>query len=63
MAEQDKDLFSKMGIEITADKIDIDITQTKDFLNTLQQTFETTAENIQRNPNQNFENNPELGGV
>jgi hypothetical protein len=49
MAEQDKDLFSNMGIEITEEKIDINITQTKDFLNTLQQTFETTAENIQKN--------------
>lgn len=48
MAEQDKDLFANMGIEITDDKINIDIAQTKDFLNTLQQTFETTAENIQK---------------
>ena len=49
MEEQDKDLFSNMGIEITKDKIDIDITQTKEFFNTLQQTFETTTENIQKN--------------
>ena len=48
MTEQDKDIFSNMGIEITENKIDIDITQTKDFLSTLQQTFETTAQNIQK---------------
>ncbi len=48
MAEQDKDIFSNMGIEIADDKIDINLTQTKDFLNTLQQTLETTAENIQK---------------
>ena len=48
MAEQDKDLFSNMGIEMSDDKINIDITQTKDFFNTLQQTLETTAQNIQK---------------
>lgn len=48
MAEQDKDLFSNLGIEMSNDKINIDINQTKDFFSTLQQTFETTAQNIQK---------------
>jgi len=48
MAEQDKDLFSKLGIDISNDKINIDINQTKNFFNTLKQTFEHTAQNIQK---------------
>jgi len=48
MAEQNKDLFSKLGIEIDDNKINIDIKQTKDFFNTLKQTFETAAQNIQK---------------
>ena len=31
MAEQNKDLFSKLGIDIDDSKINIDIKQTKDF--------------------------------
>ena len=48
MAEQNKDLFEKIGIDISNDKINIDINQTKDFFNTLQQTFEGAAQNIQK---------------
>ena len=48
MAEENKDLFSELGIDISNDKINIDINQTKDFFNTLKQTFETTAQNIQK---------------
>jgi len=48
MAEQDKDLFSKLGINIDDRKINIDINQTKDFFNTLKKTFEATAQNIQK---------------
>lgn len=48
MAEQDKDLFQKIGIDIGNDKINIDINQTKDFFNTLQKTFEGAAQNLQK---------------
>lgn len=48
MAEQDKDLFSKLGIDLNNNKINIDINQTKNFFNTLKQTFEHTAQNIQK---------------
>ena len=48
MAEENKDLFSKLGIDIGDNKINIDINQTKDFFNTLKQTFESTAQNIQK---------------
>ena len=48
MAEQDKDLFQKIGIDIGNDKINIDLNQTKDFFNTLQKTFEGAAQNLQK---------------
>ena len=48
MAEQDKDLSSKLGIDISDNKINIDLNQTRDFLNTIKQTFEDTAQNIQK---------------
>ena len=48
MAEQDKDLFQKIGIDISNDKINIDINQTKDFFSTLVKTFEGAAQNIQK---------------
>jgi len=49
MTEQNKDLFSKLGIDIDDNKINIDINQTKDFFNTLKKTFEAAAQNIQKN--------------
>ena len=48
MEEQDKDLFQKIGIDIGNDKINIDINQTKDFFNSLIKTFESAAQNIQK---------------
>jgi len=48
MAKQDKDLFQKIGIDIDSNKINIDINQTKDFFNTLIKTFESAAQNIQK---------------
>lgn len=48
MAEQDKDLSSKLGIDISNNKINIDLNQTKNFFNTLKKTFEDTAQNIQK---------------
>lgn len=48
MAEQDKDLSSKLGIDISNNKINIDLNQTKNFFNTLKQSFEDTAKNIQK---------------
>lgn len=48
MQETNKDLFEKIGIDISKDKINIDINQTKDFFNTLKNTFEEGAQNIQK---------------
>ena len=48
MAEQEKDLFNKLGIDISNEKINIDLNQTKSYFNNLKQTFEETAQNIQK---------------
>ena len=48
MSEQEKDLFTKLGIDISSEKINIDLNQTKSFFNNLKETFETSAQNIQK---------------
>ena len=48
MAEQDKDLSSKLGIDVSNNKINIDLNQTKNFFNTLKQSLEDAAKNIQK---------------
>jgi len=49
MAEQNNnDLFSKMGVDVGEGKLNIDLNQTKDFFNALRETFENTAQNIQK---------------
>jgi len=49
MTEQNNnDLFEKMGVEIGDGKLNIDLTQTKDFFNALRETFENTAQNLQK---------------
>ncbi len=47
MPQNNKDLFEKIGIDISTDKINIDINQTKDFFHTLQNAFEQGAKKIQ----------------
>jgi formiminotetrahydrofolate cyclodeaminase len=47
-AQNNNDLFSKMGVEVGDGKLNIDLTQTKDFFNALKETFESKAEEIQR---------------
>ena len=48
MAEQNNDLFKKMGVDIGEGKLNIDLTQTKDFFNALKETFEGKAQEIQK---------------
>jgi len=48
MKEQNNDLFSKLGIDIDSDKINIDIGKTKDFFNSLQSTLQDKADTIQK---------------
>ena len=63
MAEQDKDLFTKLGIDISNEKINIDINQTKSFFNNLKQTFEDTAQNIQKGISEGKVNMAENVGI
>jgi len=48
MAKKNKDLFQKIGVDISKDKINIDLTKTKDFLNSLHNTLEEKAQTIQK---------------
>ena len=48
MAEQNNDLFQKMGVDIGEGKLNIDLTQTKDFFNALRETFEGKAQELQK---------------
>jgi len=48
MPEEKKDLFEKIGVDISKDKINIDITQTKDFLSALQGLFQEKAESLKK---------------
>jgi len=49
MAEQNNnDLFSKMGVDVGDGKLNIDLNQTKSFFNALKETFESKAEEIQK---------------
>ena len=48
MVEPNNDLFQKMGVDIGEGKLNIDLNQTKAFLNALKETFEGKAEEIQK---------------
>jgi uncharacterized protein YpuA (DUF1002 family) len=49
MEEQNNnDLFSKIGVDVGDGKLNIDINQTKAFLNALKETFEGKAHEIQK---------------
>ncbi|HHE06219.1 MAG TPA: hypothetical protein ENK90_03775, partial [Epsilonproteobacteria bacterium] len=48
MSEEKKDLFEKIGVDISKDKINIDIAQTKDFLSALQGLFQDKAESLKK---------------
>jgi len=48
MAEQNDNLFEKMGVDVGEGKLNIDLNQTKAFLNALKETFEGKAQEIQK---------------
>lgn len=47
-AQNNNNLFSKMGVEVGDGKLNIDLNQTRDFFNALKETFESKAEEIQK---------------
>ena len=42
-----EEIFKKIGVEVSDEKINIDIGKTKDFLNTLQEKLQQKAETIE----------------
>jgi DNA-binding transcriptional regulator GbsR (MarR family) len=44
-----KELFKKIGVDVSEENINIDLGKTKDFFNSLQNTLEKKAEMIQKN--------------
>lgn len=48
MTKGNQDLFQRIGIDISKDKINIDLTKTKDFFSELESIFKDKAENIQK---------------
>jgi len=48
MQDKNNDLLEKVGVEIGDGKLNIDLTQTRDFFNALRNTFESTAQNLQK---------------
>jgi len=48
MKENNNDLFQKIGVDISQDKINIDLTKTKDFFTALQGIFQAKAENLKQ---------------
>ena len=48
MAEEREDLFKKIGVDISEEKINIDLGKTKAFFSTLQNVLQQKAEKIQQ---------------
>jgi len=49
MAKQkNADLFDKLGVEVGDGKLNIDLNQTRAFFDALRETFENTAQNLQK---------------
>ncbi len=46
--ESEKELFSKMGIDIESEKLSIDFAKTKEFFNLLKEKMEDTSKNIEK---------------
>lgn len=46
--ENNNDLLEKAGVQIGEGKLNIDLNQTRDFFNALRKTFESTAQNLQK---------------
>jgi len=47
MPQEKEELFKKIGVDVSEEKINIDIGKTKDFLNTLQEKLQKKAETIE----------------
>ena len=48
MTENNNDIFQKIGVDISKEKINIDLTKTKDFFTALQGLFQEKAETLKK---------------
>ncbi len=48
MPQEKEEIFKKIGVDISENNINIDLTKTKDFFNTLQNTLQKKAETIEK---------------
>lgn len=49
MPQEKEDMFKKIGVDVSSDNINIDLTKTKDFFNSLQNTLKEKAETLEKN--------------
>jgi uncharacterized protein YpuA (DUF1002 family) len=61
--QNNNDLFSKMGVDVGDGKLNIDLNQTRDFFNALRETFESTAQNLQKDLSEGKVNMAENVGI
>jgi len=47
-AQNNNDLLEKAGVNMGDGKLNIDLNQTRNFFNALRETFESTAQNLQK---------------
>jgi len=48
MPQEKEEILKKIGVDVSEDNINIDMTKTKDFFNTLQNTLQEKAETIEK---------------
>ncbi len=48
MEDKNSDLLEKVGVKIGEGKLNIDLNQTREFFDALKQTFENTAQKLQK---------------
>jgi uncharacterized protein YpuA (DUF1002 family) len=48
MPKEKEEIFKKIGLDVSEDNINIDLTKTKDFFNTLQDKLHEKAENLEK---------------
>ena len=48
MPQEKEEIFKKIGLDVSDDNINLDLNKTKDFFNTLQNTLQEKAENLEK---------------
>jgi len=63
MADQNEDILSKLGIDISNDKINIDINKTRGFFNNLQSVLQSKAETLEKSISEGKVDMSESAGI